>query len=131
MIPFSNIIKTGPKLKTYKTKTTPTQTMKAVKPPECFVSSLVSAGSSIKQTPVWSRLGGTRRAFGFKLSVHGTVLVAGSLQGPTRLLAPVARTRTHSLAPLVRPGIVSLDLLAVLLNTQLVPETGSVLVQIS
>ena len=34
------------------------------------------------------------------LSAHGTVLTAGSLQGPLLLSAPTARTRTHIFVPL-------------------------------
>jgi hypothetical protein len=36
------------------------------------------------------------------LSAQGTVLTAGSLQGPLLLSAPTARTRTHIFVPLVK-----------------------------
>ncbi len=60
--------------------------------------------------------------------VQGTTFVAGSLHGPGVLPAPIARTRTHNLAPLVRPEIVALDLLADCLKAHDVGVIGSTLV---
>jgi hypothetical protein len=62
---------------------------------------------------------------GFQRFAHGTVLPAGSLQGPLLLSAPTARTRTHTLEPLVKLLKVVVDLLLTSLNAQLVPVTGS------
>src|SRR5689334_6289442 len=45
---------------------------------------------------------------------YGTVLVAGSLQGPVWLLAPIARTRSHCLVPLVKLFTIALVLPAVI-----------------
>src|SRR6266404_1496210 len=59
---------------------------------------------------------------------HGTVFAAGSLQGPLLLSAPMARTRTHILAPLVKVFRWMLDLVLTSLNAQLLAVTGSTLV---
>ena len=59
---------------------------------------------------------------------QGTTLVAGSLHGPGVLPAPIARTCTHNLAPLVRPSMVALDLLADCLKAHDVGVIGSGLV---
>jgi hypothetical protein len=58
-------------------------------------------------------------------------MVAGSLHGPVELPAPMDRTRAHNFAPLVKPVSIALDLLALFLNAQFVPVTGSTLVWIS
>ena len=78
---------------------------------------------------------GLRISFGFRFLVfgfaYGTTLIAGSLHGPGLLSAPMARTRAHTLAPLVSPTIVALDLLAVIFAIQPVGVGGSALIWIS
>src|SRR5437867_9218784 len=64
----------------------------------------------------------------FVASTQGTVLAAGSLQGPLLLSAPMARTRTHIFAPLVKVFRWMVDLMLTSRNAQLLAVTGSTLV---
>jgi hypothetical protein len=53
----------------------------------------------------------------FQRLSYGTVFTAGSLHTPDALFAPMPRTRTHTLLPLVNPSNVTLDLFDTVLNT--------------
>src|SRR5439155_27072007 len=50
-------------------------------------------------------------------TAYGTVFVAGSLHGPS-FAAPIARTRTHIFAPLVKPAMCAEDLGELCLKVQ-------------